>query len=121
MTDLHPVTSTPAPVSRAAAEAIAADQALSQLARASAALSPTPVLVNVLAAGFEAVTRGLLAAAAAIEDSGADTADAVTDLDAQLALVDDTLSAAAQEIAWPRLRARRRNSAATAARQGGAR
>ena len=85
MTGLHPAVSPPATVSRAAAEAAAADHALSQLGRPCERPGPTPGLADVLAAGFEAITHGLLAAAAAIEDSGADTADAVTDLGERLA------------------------------------
>ena len=107
MTGLHPVVSTPAAVSRAAAEAAAADHALSQLDRARERPGPTLVLAEVLAAGFEAITHGLLAAAAAVEDSGADTADAVTDLGERLAAVDGTLGSAADAIDDTRLRLRR--------------
>ena len=95
MTGPHPVASTPVTISRAAAEAAAAEHALSQLSRAREHPGPTPVLADVLATGFEAITHGLLAAAAAIEDSGADTADAITDLGERVAGVDDTLSAIA--------------------------
>ncbi len=110
MTGLHPVVSTPATVSRAADEAAAADHALSQLGRAREHPGPTPGLADVLAAGFEAITHGLLAAAAAIEDSGADTADAVTDLGERLAIVDGTLGLVADAIddtPWRHLRWRR--------------
>ena len=102
MTGLHPVTGAPAAVSRAAA----ADHALSQLGRARERPGPTPVLAEVLAAGFEAVTHGLLAAAA-VEDSGADTADAVTDLGERLAVVDGTLGSVADAIDDTRPRLRR--------------
>jgi len=108
MTGLYPVASAPATVSRAAAEAAAADHALSQLGRLCERPGPTPVLAGVLAAGFEAVTHGLLAAAAAIEDSGADTADAVTDLGERLAAVDGTLGLVAGAIDDTRSRPRRR-------------
>ena len=108
MTGLHPVASTPATVSRAAAEAAAADHALSQLDRARERPGPTLALAEVLAAGFEAVTHGLLAAAAAIEDSGADTADAVTDLGERLAAVDSTLGFVADAIDDTRPRLGRR-------------
>jgi len=108
MTGLYPVASAPATVSRAAAEAAAADHALSQLGRLCERPGPTPVLAGVLAAGFEAVTHGLLAAAAAIEDSGADTADAVTDLGERLAAVDGTLGFVADAIDDTRPPLRRR-------------
>ena len=106
MTGLHRVVSTPATASRAAAEAAAADHALSQLGRARERPGPTLVLAEVLAAGFEVITHGLLAAAAAVEDSGADTADAVTDLGERLAVVDGTLGSVADAIddTRPRLR-----------------
>jgi len=91
-------TSAPATASRAAAEAAAADHALSQLGRARERPGPTPVLAGVLAAGFEAITHGLLAAAAAVEDSGADTADAVADLGERLDTVDGTLGLIADAI-----------------------
>ena len=107
MTGLHPVASTPATVSRAAAEAAAADHALSQLGRLCERPVPALVLAEVLAAGFEAVTHGLLAAAAAIEDSGADTADAVADLCERLAAVDGTLGFVADAIDNARPLARR--------------
>jgi hypothetical protein len=108
MTVLHPVASTPATVSRAAAEAAAADHALSQLDRARERPGPTPVLEGVLAAGFEAITHGLLAIAAAVEDSGAGTAGAVADLGERLAAVDSTLGFVADAIddTRPRLRLR---------------
>jgi hypothetical protein len=108
MTGLHPVASTPAIVSRAVAEAAAADHAVSQLGSLCERPGPTPVLAGVLAAGFEAVTHGLLAAAAAIEDSGADTADAVTDLGERLAAVDGTLGFVADAIDDTRPPLRRR-------------
>ena len=78
MTGLHPAASPPVTVSRAAAEAAAADHAIGQLGLLCERPGPTLVLAEVLAAGFEAIRHGLLAAAAAIEDSGADTADAIT-------------------------------------------
>ena len=98
MTGLAPVARTPATVSRAAAEAADADHALSQLGRLCERPGPTLVLAGVVAAGFEAITHGLLAATAAIEDSGADTADAVNDLGERLAAVDGTLGFAADAI-----------------------
>ena len=109
MTVLRPVASAPAAVSRAAGEAAAADHALSQLGRARERPGPTPVLAEVLAAGFEAITHGLLATAAAIEDSGADTAGAVADLGERLAVVDGTLGFVADAIddTRPRLWRRR--------------
>ena len=118
MTSLHPVVSTPATVSRAAAEAAAADHALGQLGRLCERPGPMPALAGVLAAGFEAITHGLLATAAAIEDSGADTADAVTDLGERLAVVDGTLGFVADAVddTRPRLRRclwRRRRQAGT--------
>ena len=107
MTGLHPAASPPVTVSRAAAEAAAADHALSQLGRLCERPGPTPVLAGVLAAGFEAITHGLLATAAAVEDSGADTADAVTDLGERLAAVDSTLGFVADAIDDTRPRLRR--------------
>ena len=109
MTGLHPVASPPATVSRAAAEAAAADHALGQLGRLCERPGPTPVLIYALTAGFEAITHGLLAVAAAIEDSGADTADAITDLGERLDAVDGTLGLVADAIdatSRPRLRRR---------------
>ena len=94
---------TPATVSRATA-----DHAVSQPGSLCERPGPTPVLADVLAAGFEGVTHGLLAAAAAIEDSGADTADAVTDRGEQLAAVDGTLGFAADAIDDTRPPLRRR-------------
>ena len=107
MTSLHPVASPPVTVGRATAEAAAADHALSQLGRLCERPGPTPVLTGVLAAGFEAVTHRLPAAAAAVEDSGADTADAVTDLGERLAVVDGTLGYVADAIDDTRPRLRR--------------
>jgi hypothetical protein len=108
MTGLHSVARPPASLSRAAAEAAAADHALSRLGRARERPGPTPVLAEVLAAGFEAITHGLLATTAAIEDSGADTADAITDLSERLAVMDGTLGFVADAIDDTRLRLRLR-------------
>ena len=106
MTSLHPVVSTPAAVSRAAAETAAADHALSQLGRLREH-SGSVDWPGVLAAGFEAITHGPLAAAAAAGDSGAGTANAVTDLSERLAAMDTTLGFAADAIDDTRPRLRR--------------
>jgi len=74
----------------AASHADASERALSK-ARDRCSFREPPVYADWL----DAVTHGLLAVAAAIENSGADTADAITDLGERLGDVDDTLSAAA--------------------------
>lgn len=59
----------------------------------------SPCTGSSAAAGAYRTTAGGSPSRHAIEDSGSDTADAITDLGGRLAVVDDTLSAVASEIA----------------------
>ena len=93
------------PTARAASHA---DQAERALDRARNQCDPG-TFIAVCADWAEAITHGLLAVAAAAEDSGSDTADAITDLGERLALVDGTIGTVADavgEAAGPRRRRR---------------